>query len=144
MYDEQWVSDYCTFEGKIIRNDYSLGFLAQELTDKEKQMNVTDFFTENNWNKELLKAMDELGIESLVSDQKMGVLSGGERFKYRFLSLLARDPDVLLLDEPTNDLDLRTSRGWKDFCNRRLSLSYSSRMTKRLFAIRPTALFIWN
>nr|WP_036692375.1 ATP-binding cassette domain-containing protein [Paenibacillus tyrfis] len=49
-----------------------------------------------------------LGIDSLVSEKKLGVLSGGERFKYRFLRLLALDPDILLLDEPTNDLDIRT------------------------------------
>ncbi|UNK17897.1 ATP-binding cassette domain-containing protein [Paenibacillus sp. N3/727] len=108
IYDEQLIADYCTYEGKIIKNDYSLGFLSQELTDEEKQMTITDYFIENNWNKDLLKAMNDFGIESLVSEQKIGVLSGGERFKYRFLQLLALDPDVLLLDEPTNDLDIQT------------------------------------
>ncbi|MNI19038.1 putative ABC transporter ATP-binding protein YheS [compost metagenome] len=108
IYDEKLISDYCTYEGKIIKNDYSLGFLSQELTDEEKQMTIIDFFKENNWNKGLLKAMDDFAVESLVSEKKIGVLSGGERFKYRFLQLLALDPDVLLLDEPTNDLDIKT------------------------------------
>lgn len=52
--------------------------------------------------------MDDFGVESFISDQKIGDFSGGERFKYRFLNLLAKNPDVLLLDEPTNDLDIGT------------------------------------
>lgn len=100
IYDEQLIADYCTYEGKIIRNDYSLGFLSQELTDEEKQITITDYFIENK--------MNDFGIESLISEKKIGVLSGGERFKYRFLQLLALDPDILLLDEPTNDLDIQT------------------------------------
>ncbi|WP_409178904.1 hypothetical protein [Brevibacillus fortis] len=32
--------------------------------------------------KELVRAMNDLGIHALDSDKKMGVLSGGERFKY--------------------------------------------------------------
>lgn len=108
MYDEQFIADYCTYEGTIIRKEYVIGFLSQELTAKEKELTITDLFIENNWGKDFLQAMDDFRIESLVSDKKLGVLSGGERFKYRFLQLLALDPDVLLLDEPTNDLDIQT------------------------------------
>ena len=115
IYDEQLISNYCTYEGKINRNDYLLGFLSQELTEDEKQLTITDLFKENNWNKNLLQAMDDFGISSLVSDKQLGVLSGGERFKYRFLQLLASDPDVLLLDEPTNDLDLQTMEWLEGF-----------------------------
>ncbi|WP_312112867.1 ATP-binding cassette domain-containing protein [Brevibacillus reuszeri] len=117
IYKEQLLANYCTWEGKINRNDYSFGFLSQELTDAEKQMTITDLFRENNWNKQLLQAMDDFGISSLVSEKQLGVLSGGERFKYRFLQLLASDPDVLLLDEPTNDLDLQTMEWLEQFIN---------------------------
>ncbi len=108
IYDEQLIAEYCAVEGTVIKNNFTLGFLSQELTAEEKQLIVTDLFKENSWSQELLKAMDDFGIASFVSDKRMGVLSGGERFKYRFLSLLAMNPDVLLLDEPTNDLDIRT------------------------------------
>lgn len=54
IYDEQLIADYCTFEGKVLKNDYSLGFLSQELSAEEKKMSVTEFFTENSWSKELL------------------------------------------------------------------------------------------
>lgn len=108
IYDEKFIADYCTYEGKIIRKEHVIGFLSQELTAKEKQLTITELFSENNWGKDFLQAMDDFRIQSLVSDKKLGALSGGERFKYRFLQLLAIDPDVLLLDEPTNDLDIQT------------------------------------
>ncbi|NTU18917.1 ABC-F family ATP-binding cassette domain-containing protein [Brevibacillus sp. HB1.2] len=115
IYEEQMIAEYCTFEGKVLRNECSMGFLSQELSDEEKQMTIADFFAENQWTKELVRAMDDLGIHALYSDKRMGVLSGGERFKYRFLSLLAQKPDVLLLDEPTNDLDIQTMEWLEEF-----------------------------
>lgn len=108
IYNEQLIADYCTYEGKIIKNDCSLGYLSQELSEHEKKLTITELFSENNWPKEMLKAMDEFRIESFVSDKKIADFSGGERFKYRILKLLAMNPDVLLLDEPTNDLDIGT------------------------------------
>jgi len=108
IYNDQLIVDYCTYEGKILKNDYSLGYLSQELSAQEKKLTITELFSENNWNKELLKAMDDFRIDSFVSDKRIGDFSGGERFKYRFLKLLAMSPDVLLLDEPSNDLDIDT------------------------------------
>lgn len=36
IYNEQLIADYCTYEGKIIKNDCSLGYLSQELSEHEK------------------------------------------------------------------------------------------------------------
>ncbi len=46
--------------------------------------------------------------------QKVGVLSGGERNRVHLAKLLRRGGNLLLLDEPSNDLDVNTLRSLED------------------------------
>lgn len=47
-------------------------------------------------------------------DQKVALLSGGERARLLMAKLMLEGVNVLLLDEPTNDLDLQTLRALED------------------------------
>ena len=50
-----------------------------------------------------------------AADQKVAVLSGGEKRRVALCQLLLSNPDMLLLDEPTNHLDARSVQWLEQF-----------------------------
>ncbi|MDQ4215174.1 ABC transporter ATP-binding protein [Microbacterium capsulatum] len=54
------------------------------------------------------RVVEQLGIERLVDKNPNG-LSGGQRQKVAFASIIAMDADVVVIDEPTSQLDPESS-----------------------------------
>lgn len=50
-----------------------------------------------------------------MQQNKVGLLSGGEKRRLYLMTVLMKNPNFLILDEPTNDLDLLTLNKLEDF-----------------------------
>jgi len=90
---DQVYSDYA-------EEDADFDALAKEQGDLEDIINANDG---HNIDNVLERAADALRLPEW--DQKIAVLSGGERRRVALCRLLLQKPDMLLLDEPTNHLD---------------------------------------
>ena len=124
IYKEELVEEYVEFSGEIIRNNSCIGYLAQELSAKEKEQTIYDFMCQlplffELTPQELSEAARKLKltVDLFYSEQKMGELSGGEKIKLQLARLMLMRPDVLLLDEPSNDLDIDSLHWLENFIN---------------------------
>ena len=75
----------------------------------EKLAEVLDILdTLSAWDIDRRLVMAMVALRCPPSDNKCGVLSGGEKRRVALCRILLKKPDILLLDEPTNHLDAET------------------------------------
>lgn len=122
LYDERLVEDYVTYTGEIIKNGMVIGYLAQELSEEDKEKTIYEFCCElpqfyDCKPKELsaIAARLMLSGDFFFSNEPVGILSGGEKVKLQLARILMQQPDILFLDEPSNDIDIKTLEWLENF-----------------------------
>ena len=120
--DPEAAERYVETEGTIITGGAVIGYLKQELTEKEKQMEICGYFCQSEafldrTPRELADIARLLSLSGGIfyQDRPMGSLSGGEKVKMQLARLLCESPDILLLDEPSGDLDIEALQWLEKF-----------------------------
>lgn len=118
------VEEYAEYRGEIVMSGEKPGYLPQELSQDAKEQTIYEYLSQSIFffdltPKEVAALGNELGFpaERFYSDEKLSVLSGGEKIKVQMIRILMDKPTVLLLDEPSNDLDIETLEWLETFLN---------------------------
>lgn len=101
----------------FISKNLRLGYLRQSnnfmsdgtvLGEIEKTYKETKEQGVEIYESEIKGILNSMAFPEIYYDKKIETLSGGEKTRLAFASLLLSKPDILLLDEPTNHLDIGT------------------------------------
>ena len=102
--------------GNIDKGDFAIGYFDQhrDMLDDEKSMletfcpNGGDIIEVDGKNMHVYGYLKSFLFPKEFLDQKIGMLSGGEKNRVALALLFTKKVDCLILDEPTNDLDIQT------------------------------------
>lgn len=127
IYDPALVWDYCECSGEAAPKG-RMAYLPQMMEESKYALSLAEYFGDCPYymHTDVLAQLG-LSVDFILSEQKLGTLSGGEKVKVQLARLMMDEPDILLLDEPTNDLDIPTLEWLEDFISAsRLPILYIS------------------
>ncbi len=108
VYNPNLTEEYSSCSGDVITRG-KVSYLPQTMTKEDQVLSLMEYFESAEYYMYMdILAKLGLSLDLIMSDRKLGTLSGGERVKVQIAKLLMEEPDILLLDEPTNDLDIQT------------------------------------
>lgn len=127
IYRKDMIEDYCNCQGEVITKS-KMVYLPQSMEESRETLSLAEYFEDSEYYRHTdILARLGLSVEFILSEQKLGTLSGGEKVKVQLAKLLMEEPDILLLDEPTNDLDIPTLQWLERFiAESRLAVLYVS------------------
>jgi ATPase subunit of ABC transporter with duplicated ATPase domains len=99
---------------KLAFVDQSRQALDNDKTVWEEISNGDDIIKIDNYETSSRAYVGRFNFRGPQQQQKMGLLSGGERNRVHLAKVLRSGGNVLLLDEPTNDLDIETLRALEE------------------------------
>src|SRR5690606_891945 len=99
---------------KLAYVDQSRDALDDEKTVWEEISDGQDILRVGNYETPSRADVGRFNFEGTDEQEKVGLLSGGERNRVHLAELLRSGGNVLLLDEPTNDLDVETLRALEE------------------------------
>jgi len=99
---------------KLAFVDQSRQDLDENKTVWEEISNGDDIIKIDNYETSSRAYVGRFNFRGPQQQQKMGLLSGGERNRVHLAKVLRSGGNVLLLDEPTNDLDIETLRALEE------------------------------
>ena len=86
-------------------NEEETAILLKEVDDLQEKLVMLDQYNAENT---LLEIINDMKFDDELLNTKLWQLSGGQKSKVAFASVLYSNPNLLLLDEPTNHLDAST------------------------------------
>ena len=86
-------------------NEEETAILLREVDELQEKLVMLDQYNAENT---LLEIINDMKFDDELLNTKLWQLSGGQKSKVAFASVLYSNPNLLLLDEPTNHLDAST------------------------------------
>ena len=81
--------------------------ILKQISKTQEMLEYYDCYNAENI---MLEIISNMHIDSNLLDMKLKDLSGGQKSKIAFASLIYSNPEIMLLDEPTNHLDVETRK----------------------------------